>query len=63
MSTTLVARALLRRTSQVDGYNEEKNFIRKPRLVRIVSLENFTITPFLAKRKTSSLAWVTQIFH
>ena len=63
MSTTLVARVLLRRTSQVDGWDGAKNFIRQPSLLRIVFLDNFTITFFPAQRKTFSLARVTQIFH
>ena len=63
MSTTLVARVLLRRTSQVDGKDGAKNFIRQPTLLGIVFLDNFTKTFSSAKRKTFSLAWVTQIFH
>ena len=63
MSATLVARVLLRRTSQVDGKDGAKNFIRQPTLLGIVFLDNFTKIFFSAQRKTFSLAWVTQIFH
>ena len=48
MSATLVAWVLLRRTSQVDGKDGAKNFIRQPTLLGIVFLDNFTKNFFLS---------------
>ena len=54
MATTLVARVLLRRTSQVDGKDGAKNFIRQPTLLGIVFLDNFTKT--FSQRSAKPLA-------